>query len=76
MITKKTLFDRERSENVRKRCKVKNINNWVLNRKVEWNEHINRMDVRRIVRIIRDKSPLGRRNVGRPRKRWSDNLNA
>ena len=75
-ITGKTLFDRERSENVRERCKVENINNWVLNRKVEWNEHINRMDDRRIVRITRDKSPLGRRNVGRPRKRWSDNLNA
>ena len=63
-ITGKRLFDRERSENVRERCKVENINNWVLNRKVKWNDHINRMDNRRIVRITRDKS--GRRNVGRP----------
>ena len=33
-IRGKTLFDRERSENVRERCKVENINSWVLNRKV------------------------------------------
>ena len=72
----RTLFDRERSENVRERCKVENINSWVLNRKVQWNKHLNRMDDRRIVRITRDKSLLGRRNVGSPRKRWSDNLNA
>ena len=52
---------------MRERCKVENINNWVLNRKVEWNEHINRMDDRRIVKITRDKSPLGRRN-GTPLK--------
>ena len=57
-ITGKTLFDRERSENVRETCKVENINSWVLNGKVGWNEHINRMDDRRIVRITRDKSPF------------------
>ena len=36
-ITGKTLFVRKRSENVRERCKMENMNNWVLNRKVEWN---------------------------------------
>ncbi|KAK9887098.1 hypothetical protein WA026_020042 [Henosepilachna vigintioctopunctata] len=74
-ITGKTLLNRERSENVRNMCKVDSINDWVLNRKQEWNDHINRMDDRRIVRIARDKYPLGRRSVGRPRKRWNDNLN-
>lgn len=28
----------------------------------------------RLERIARDKSPIGRRSVGRPRKRWCDNL--
>ena len=54
-ITGKTLFDRERSENMKERCKVENINNWVLNRKVEWNDHNNIMDDRKIVRITCDK---------------------
>lgn len=75
-ITGKTLLDRERSEIIRNTCKIEDINGWVSNRKKEWNAHINRMDDRRIVKIARDKSPLGGRSVGRPRKRWSDNLNA
>ncbi|XP_045463812.1 uncharacterized protein LOC123673370 [Harmonia axyridis] len=73
-IAGKTLFDRERSDNVRRTCGVDNISNWVLARKMEWNDHISRMDQRRIVRIARDESPIGRRSLGRPRKRWSDNL--
>ncbi|XP_019755972.1 uncharacterized protein LOC109534668 [Dendroctonus ponderosae] len=70
-ITGKTLLDREGSENVRIACNVKNINKWVANRKKEWNEHITRIDHRRLVRMARNKSPLGRRDVGRLRKRWS-----
>lgn len=73
-MTGKTLLDRERSESIRRTCNVESVNEWTLNRKKEWNEHISRMDDRRMVRIARDKSPLGRRSPGRPRKRWSDNL--
>ncbi|XP_030750469.1 uncharacterized protein LOC115878197 [Sitophilus oryzae] len=51
------LLDRERSENIRQTCMVENINEWVLNRKREWNDHINRMDEGRIVSTARDKSP-------------------
>lgn len=63
-IAGKTLLDKERSEDIKNNC---NINEWVLDRKHEGNEHINRMDEARIVRAIRDKPPNGR-------KRWSDNL--
>lgn len=73
-ISGKTLLDRERSENIRGQCNVDNINEWVLQRKKQWNEHISRMANNRLVRITRDKSPSGKRSVGRPRKRWSDNL--
>ncbi|XP_057666772.1 uncharacterized protein LOC130900278 [Diorhabda carinulata] len=69
-IARKTLLDRERSENIRK-CKIYDVNEWVLSRKKEWNEHISRMDNNRLVKIARDKSPLGRRSTDRPRKRWS-----
>ena len=47
----------------------KNINYWVLKRKKQWNEHISQIKEKRIVRIVRDKSPTGRRSIGRPRKR-------
>lgn len=73
-IAGKTLWDRETSESIRRICEVDNVNTWVKNRKREWNQHINRMTEQRIVKIARDKSPGGRRSVGRPRKRWNDDL--
>ncbi|XP_044749727.1 uncharacterized protein LOC123310328 [Coccinella septempunctata] len=73
-ITGKTMRDRERSENIRRECKTKNINESVKGRKMEWNRHIGRMTEDRLVRIARDMSPSGRRSVGRPRKRWSDDI--
>ncbi|XP_056629875.1 uncharacterized protein LOC130440639 [Diorhabda sublineata] len=76
-IAGKTLLDRERSENIRRLCKIDHVNEWVLSRKErEWNEHISCMDNNRLVKITRNKSPLGRKSTGRPRKRWSDNLEA
>ena len=74
-IAGKTLLDRETSENIRRTCGIEeDINCWVLKRKKQWNEHISRMKEERIVRIARDKSPTGRRSIGRPRKRWCDNV--
>ena len=70
----KTLTDRERSDNIRQICGVDQINDWVLERNKKWNEHIDRVTEERIVKITRDKLPAGRRNTGRPRKRWRDNL--
>ena len=73
-IAGKTMLDRERNENIRRTCGTEDVNQWLLGRKNEWNQHINRMEDTRVVKIARDKSPLGRRSIGRPRKRWSDNL--
>lgn len=73
-IAGKTLWDRETNENIRRICGVENINTWVKSRKQEWNLHIDRMTEQRIVKIARDKSPTGRRGIGRPRKRWNDDL--
>ena len=69
-IAGKTLLDRETSENRRRTCRIEeDINCWVLKRKMQWNQHISRMEEKRIVRIDRDKSPTGQRSIGRPRKR-------
>ena len=74
-IAGKTLLDRETSENIGRTCGIEEyINCWVLKRKKQWNEHISRMEEKRIVRIARDKSPTGRRSIGRLRKRSCDNL--
>lgn len=76
-ISRKTHLDSGRSVNILSTCNVEDINNnnnLVLRRKKEWNEHINKMEDRRIVRIARDESPLGHRSVGCHRNSWSDNL--
>lgn len=75
-IDGKTLLDRIKNEDIRRACNnIEDITQWCKRRKIEWNEHIERMDETRIVRIARDKSPRGKRSLGRPRKRWSDHLN-
>jgi hypothetical protein len=73
-IDGKTLWDRARSTDIRRRCKVENIKNWLRNRRVEWNDHISRMTTNRVVKTARDGQPVGRRSVGRSRKRWNGNL--
>lgn len=72
IIAGRTLTDRERNENLRPTCWIDNINDWILDKKIEWNEYIDRMTEERFVRI--DKSLAGRRSFEKPRKRWSDNL--
>ena len=59
---------KERSETIRQTCRTDKINDWVLERKKKWNDHIDRMTKERIVKITRDKSPAGRRSTGRARK--------
>lgn len=59
-IMDKTLLDYVRNENIRKECKVDNINNWIIEKKRRWKNHIDRMSENRMVRIARDKSLRGR----------------
>ncbi|XP_045479646.1 uncharacterized protein LOC123684404 [Harmonia axyridis] len=63
-ISGKILYDRKRSNDIRKLCEVKKIGEGIDNRKEEWKEWAK----------ARDKSPLEKRSIGRPRKRWSDKL--
>lgn len=46
-----------------------NINDWILDRKKEWNSLVSRMWVHRLVKIARDKSPNSWRSIGRLRKK-------
>ena len=36
-------MDRGRNENIRQTCRIDKINDWVLERKKEWNKHIDLM---------------------------------
>lgn len=73
-IANKTLRDRERNEHIRLICKIEPVSEWVLSRRREWDAHVDRMRDDRIVKIVRDNRPAGRRAVGRPRTRWKDSI--
>jgi len=40
----------------------------------KWLQHVQRMDTNRIPKQALQYKPKGRRNIGRPRKRWRDKL--
>jgi len=63
-IAVETPLDQERSAKIRRECNTENINKWIYKRKQEWDQHINRIEVREVVRIVRDKSSIERRSVG------------
>jgi hypothetical protein len=46
-------------------CSFEEIGEWIIRRRDEWNNHILRMALERLVRTVRDKPPAGR---------WSDIL--
>ena len=50
---------------------ILNINEWVEIRR-EWDEHVTRMNSKRLDKISRDNIPAGRRSPGHPKRRWSD----
>lgn len=68
-MSKKTLLDRGRSENIRRECNVEDI----MDAQTETGMEQQSGKRERVVKIAKDKSPA-RRSVDRLRKRWNDNL--
>ena len=50
-----------------------NINDQLTQCKLNWREHIQRMDENRIPKILNYK-PEGKRNIGRSQTRWGDDF--
>ncbi|XP_045479803.1 uncharacterized protein LOC123684554 [Harmonia axyridis] len=69
-IVGKTRRDRIRNSAIREECGVVDIGKFVRKRRREWNDHVGRAGYERLIKIARDRKPTGRRDVGRPRKRW------
>lgn len=67
-----TLLDKKRSEDIRSELNMDNIIDIIRTRQNNWKEHIHRMPETSITRTIYSHDPRGRRNPGRPTKRWRD----
>jgi hypothetical protein len=69
-----TKLDRERNQSVREKLGVQNIVLELKQYQREWLQHVERMDTGRIPKQALRYRPQGKRSIGRPRKRWKDQL--
>ena len=69
-----TLRDRIKSEIIRKQWKVEEIIDDIQNYQEKWNQHVLRMPENRLPRKSLHYQPHGKRNLGRPYRRWKDHL--
>ena len=66
------LWDKKRSTNIREQLGIFNINDKLTQYKINWWEHIQRMDDYKLPKKILNYKPERRRNIRRPQTRWED----
>jgi hypothetical protein len=67
-----TRLDRQRNTDIRNRLKVKNRVEDIKLYQKKWLDHLERMDRSHLQRLAFKYQPRGRRDMGRPRRRWRD----
>ena len=63
-----TLWVKKRSSDIREQLGICNINDKLTQYKINWREHIQRMDDNRLRKNNLNCKPEGRRNTGRPQR--------
>lgn len=66
-----TKADHERNQDIRKELRVVSVLDQIQNYKRNWTQHLYRMDKQRLPQKAWKYRPLGKRDPGRPRKRWT-----
>jgi hypothetical protein len=69
-----TELDRDKNQSIREKRGVQNTALEIKQYQREWLQHVERMDTDRIPKQALKYRPKGKRNIGRPRKRWKDRL--
>jgi len=69
-VTGYTNLDKIRSEDIRQELQISGIQDVRLKYKQKWINHLERMDNTRLPTYALTYKPRGRRDRGRPRKRW------
>jgi hypothetical protein len=69
-----TKLDRERNQSAREKLGLQNIVLEIKQYHREWLQHVERMGTGRIPKQATRYRPKGKRSIGRPRKRWKDQL--
>ena len=69
-----TKLDKEKDQRIREKMGAQNKVKEIKQYQKKWLQHVQRMDINRLPKQALQYKPKGRRNVGRPRKRWRDQL--
>jgi len=69
-----TKLDKENNQCNREKTETQNIVKEIKHYQEKWLQHVQRMDTNRIPKQVLQYKAKGRRNIGRPRKRWRDEL--
>jgi len=69
-----TKLDKEKKQRIREKTGAQNIVKEIKQYQKKWLQHVQRMDRNRLPRQALKYRPEGRRNIGRPKKRWRDQL--
>jgi len=70
-----TKLDKEKKDtSIRRKTGAQSIVKEIEQYQQKWLQHVQRMDKNRLPRQALHYRPNGQRNIGRPRKRWADQL--
>jgi len=69
-----TKLGKEKNQSIRKKTGVQNIVKEIKQYQQKWLQHVQRMGTNRLPKQALCYRPKGRRNLGRPRKRWTDQI--
>ena len=69
-----TLLDQQRSDDIRRSLNQKPLCEIIKDNRLRWQNHVHRMADSRLPKKAITHTVRGRRPIGRPRKRWSDQL--
>jgi hypothetical protein len=67
-------LDKEKNQSIRKKTGAQNIVKEIKKYQQKWLQHVQRMDKNSLPRQALHYRPNGQRNIGRPRKRWTDQI--
>jgi len=73
-LTRNNKIGKEKNQYIREKTGAQNIVKEIKQYQKKWLQHVQRMDTNRIPRQALKYRPKGRRSVGRPKKRWRDQL--
>ena len=64
------LLDEQKNQCIRQKAGAQNIVQEIKQYQEKWLKHVQRMDTNRLPKQALKYKPNGRRNIGRPKKRW------